>query len=173
MSTDTIAIVVAILSLVLAALSLGWQAATFFLEGGRVKATFNGGFVGSGMVVTVAPDKFADPDTIEFMRSQGYANPVASVQVRNVGRMPVTITSWSVVAYPGKTALQPVGQSIGPSLPHRLDAGESAIWAVDFRAVYAMLKTTATVLKLPEGGMRAKATVSLGDGRTVNAKGQL
>jgi hypothetical protein len=164
---------IAVLSLILSALSLGWQAAIFFLEGGRVKASFRPGFSNAFAVMTVPPDKFTDSDTIAAMKGQGYAAPVVTVTVRNVGRLPVTIASWSVHAVPGGTAFQPMGQSVGPSFPHRLEAGESQLWALEFRAVYALLQATAEVLKHPDNRMRARATVELADGRTVKAQGLL
>ncbi|HZT07743.1 MAG TPA: hypothetical protein VFC51_11980 [Chloroflexota bacterium] len=170
---ETATLAIAVLSLMLAGLSLGWQAATFFLEGGRVKATFKPGLVGNGMVITLEAEKFSDDNMRAVMGRQGYGRPVAAIDVRSVGRLPVTIASWKIVTNPGGTALQPVGELIGPALPHRLEAGESQIWAVDYKAVQALVAATSSVVKLDTTTVRVSSTVGLGDGRTVRARGRI
>jgi hypothetical protein len=163
---------IALLGVVLSALSLGWQAATFFLEGGRIKAVFQPGFSGGAGVVTMPMAQFTDQATINTMMSQGFTQAVVAIRVRNVGRLPVTVASWSVVTRPGVVEWQPIGAALGPRLPHRLEAGESEMWATDFGSVRAMVVATASVKKIPPNRMRVGATVSLGDGRTVKAKGR-
>jgi hypothetical protein len=45
---EVAALVVAVVAVTLSALSLGWQTATFFLSGPRVKAHLREGFYGAG-----------------------------------------------------------------------------------------------------------------------------
>ncbi len=169
----TLSIAIAVVSLILAGLSLGWQAATFFLEGGRIRATLRPGFSSASGVVTVPPSQFLDKGTFGMMASQGFTQPVLAVQVRNVGRLPVTIASWSLVTRPHVGEFQPLSAALGKPLPHRLDAGESEMWAVDFAWIAAAVSASATVKKVPTAGIRVHATVSLGDGRVVAAKGRV
>jgi len=77
--------------------------------------------------------------SIQTLRAQGFNRALVAVQVRNDGRLPVTVSSWSVAVKPGGTAFQPFGESIGPALAHRLDAGEAANWAVDMARVKALV----------------------------------
>lgn len=154
---------VAVLGVVLACLSLGWQAATYVLTGGRVKVTLLLGAMGNGGMVTGSPDKLKH-GWFDRVAEQGYRSPVVAVKVANVGRQPVTVAQWSVVC-PLAGSVTPVGNSIGPALPHRLEVGESATWAVDMHNVHTFMEATRKVLA---EGRRVVAfgQVELGDGRT-------
>lgn len=161
---------VAVLGVVLACLSLGWQAATYVLTGGRVKVTLLVGALGNGGMVTGSPDKLK-PDWFEQVARQGYRSPVVGVKVANVGRQPVTVAQWSVVC-PLAGSLTPVGSSIGPPLPHRLEVGESSTWAVDMHDVRTLMEATRKVIARGRPVV-AFGQVELGDGRTKRSAGEL
>jgi hypothetical protein len=95
--------------------------------------------------------------------AQGFTRPIVAVEVRNVGRLTVTATSWRVATRPGGMALQPAGASIGPSLPHRLEGGETATWAVDMAPVKALVDATSTLLTLPVGAERGWQPLSVSE----------
>lgn len=161
---------VAILAVVLACLSLGWQAATYVLTGGRVKVTLLVGAMGNGGMVTGSPDKLK-PGWFDGVAEQGYRSPVVAVKVANVGRQPVTVTRWSVVC-PLAGSLTPVANSIGPPLPHRLEVGESATWAVDMHSVHTFMEATRKVVARGRQVV-AFGQVELGDGRTKKSSEKL
>jgi hypothetical protein len=162
----------AVYAAIVGSVALGWQVVSYVLAGGRVKANFSPGMIGGGGLITGPASAFVE--SIQSLRAQGYDGPVvAVVQVRNVGRLPVTVSGWSVAVKPGGTSFRPIAESLGPALPHRLDAGEAASWAVDMARVKALVDATSSVLKVPPQSMRVRATVSLADGRTVKARGTL
>lgn len=162
---------IAALGVLLGALSLGWQVRTFALSGGRVKVELRVGAAhGSGSHMVTGPIRPATRGQAEALQSQGYVRPVVAVQVRNVGRLAVTVSGWSLVTSPGGTAFSPVGQSMGPPLPHRLEAGAEETWAVETAPIMAMIHATASVLKIPAEQMTVRGRISLGDGRNVETR---
>ncbi len=134
------ALVVGICGVALASLSLGWQAATYVLTGGRITIGLRVGGLGSGGMVTAPPETLSQ-DWLESLASQGFSRPIVAVTVANIGRQPVTVARWGLKSGLGMS-LYPAADSIGPSLPHRLDIGDSATWAVDMRAVEAFIHAT-------------------------------
>jgi hypothetical protein len=145
-------LVVGICGVVLASLSLGWQAAIYVLTGGRVKVKLRVGGLGRGGMATAPPNSLT-ASWWENLASQGFQRPIVAVTVANVGRQPVTVVRWGLVSGLG-TSLYPMADSIGPPLPHRLDVGESETWAVDLAAVDAFIGATRETLgkSQPEPG---------------------
>ncbi len=156
-------LVVGICGVVLASLSLGWQAANYILTGGRIRVTLAAGAVGNGGVVTVDPSRF-NPEQLSEMAAQGFTSPVATVKVANVGRQPVTVARWGLTSARG-VSLYPVAMSIGPSLPHRLEVGAAETWMVDFIEVAAFLHATEHTRRSARR-LDVVAEVELADGRT-------
>lgn len=130
-------LVVAICGLVLACLSLGWQAANYVLTGGRVKVKLTVGAMNArGGMLTGPPSSF-HPDQLPGLAAQGYPRPIVAVRVANVGRQPVTVERWSLKHLSG-LSFQPVAESIGKPLPHRLEVGQSEMWAMGLDVVIAL-----------------------------------
>lgn len=153
-------LVIAILGVIMSALSLGWQGAAFVLSGGRVSAELRVGALHatrSGLVHG-APSA-ATAGWADHHGKQGYVHPVIAVLVRNRGRLPVTVTQWGVVGS-GGLSYRPLGNSVGPALPYRLEAGSSELWAVELEYL----------LPLAEGFTEeqrvVRASVELGDGKS-------
>jgi hypothetical protein len=138
--TTSSSLPVAITGVVLASLSLGWQAANYVLTGGRITVNLLVGAMGNGSMATAAPEKLSS-EWLEGLAAQGFSRPVVAVTVANVGRQPVVVAGWGLKSGLGPS-MHPMADSIGPSLPHRLDVGEAATWAVDMRAVQAFTQTT-------------------------------
>lgn len=170
MDTETvITLGIASLGVLLGAASLGWQAATHVLTGGRVKTTLKVGALadsGQGMVLT--PADRVTPDTLQRAAAQGYSQPIIAVEVRNVGRLAVTVSRWSIKSSHGVSYI-PIGESLGPTLPHRLDAGESATWALDLGAAIQLAKTSTEVLSKNGKPAHIRGVVELADGRSFIA----
>jgi hypothetical protein len=118
-----VSLVVGICGVVLASLSLGWQAATYVLTGGRVKVGLRVGGLGNGGMIT-APSNSLSANWWEQLASQGYRRPTVAVTVANVGRQPVTVARWGLKSGLG-VSLYPAADSIGPPLPYRLEVGAS------------------------------------------------
>jgi hypothetical protein len=142
-------LVLGICGVVLASLSLGWQAAQHVLTGGRVRVGLRLGALGNdGIMVTAAPRDFRE-GWREQLAEQGYRRPIVAVRVANVGRLPVTVARWGVRSRLGMS-MQPARDSIGPPLPHRLEVGESETWAVDMAPVDAFIRATREVFGRPQ-----------------------
>ncbi|GAB7046592.1 hypothetical protein [Catenuloplanes indicus] len=90
-----IAIAISAFSVALSAASLGWQAATYLLTGGRIRVTLELGAVGNAGLVS-APPKLVTFRTMWSVREQGFDQPVVVVKVANIGRQPVTVQRWSL-----------------------------------------------------------------------------
>lgn len=183
-SMEVGSLLVAALGVVLGTASLTWQAATYALSGGRAKVELRVGAMhaaGSGMV-TANPRNLSE-GWATLHAEQGYTHPVIGVRVRNPGRMPVTIERWSIVCFAptssrrsllGKVEdelrprelmeLQALGESIGPPLPHRLDAGTSEMWAMDAQNIAAFASGQKEAFKLRAVAIAGR--IELGDGRT-------
>ena len=164
MDTETaITLGIAALGVVLGAASLGWQAATYFLTGGRIKTTLKVGALSGAALVSLPANKVT-PDALQQMASQA-GRPVIAVEVRNVGRLPVTVARWSIKSSLG-ISFVPMADSIGPALEHRLDIGESATWAVDLMNAFTLAESSLEVLGKGEKWTRITGVVELADGRT-------
>src|SRR4051794_7948983 len=113
--------VTAILGVVLGVASIVWQAATHVLSGGRAKVAMLIGAVNSGSMITDLADKVS-PQDLDRYAEQGYLERIVAVHVANVGRLPITVTRWTLKPNTGVSAT-PMGSSAGKPLPHRLDVG--------------------------------------------------
>lgn len=63
---------IALVGVVLSALSLSWQATTFILTGGRVKAELRMGATDGRKVVTLPAAEVHKPGQLECLRTQGF-----------------------------------------------------------------------------------------------------
>jgi hypothetical protein len=119
-------LVIAVVGVSLAVLSIAWQAATFILTGPRVKVELHEGLRGPLGVMVASLNVYTDDGRAALERS-GYDEHVLAITAINNGRLPATITSWSVRF--GNGASQSVGlDRQNPELPYRLEAHSSATW---------------------------------------------
>jgi hypothetical protein len=155
-----------IIALVMSALSLGWQAATFVLTGGRVKVELRVGAMHAGSWGMIhAPVDAVEHTWSDMQLEQGYVDRVIVVLVRNVGRLPVSVMEWSVKAEPTGASFRPVGQSIGPDLPYRMDPGTTETWAVRLSEVAGPIEATKKAFGAT--ALRLRGQVGLGNGKSV------
>lgn len=136
------AFVLAALSLLIAALSAGWQIYAWMLDGRRVRLTLVHGLFGRAGAATGRVGRDRLPKDVTQVRRDGFDGlEVIGVSVTNVGRAPVRIDGYGVELVKGAMSFLPVGDAIGPDLPFRLPPGETETWyakADDARAlVYA------------------------------------
>jgi hypothetical protein len=108
---------VAIFAAVVGAVSLTWNIVAFIHSGARIKVEANADML------------LVDPKAHE-------STPVVTVTVRNVGRMPCEVTSWSLIT-PSGTALAFLRMSpeYGPPTPHTLDPGHAQSWRASTSSV--------------------------------------
>jgi hypothetical protein len=126
---ETAAFVIAVIGLALAALSLGWQLASFLLTGPRVKVRLREGvrspLTGAAMI---GPLSMYTERGREALEARGQTQHVLIVTVTNTGRVPTTVDGWSVsfgnrVEYSG-----PPGDPAAPPLPCRLEPHAGEHW---------------------------------------------
>lgn len=163
-------LLVAVLGVILSVASLVWQAATYLLEGPRVKvelrvgaASFSGGYAHQ-------PVKPGWQRGLAEMAAQGMTQGLLVVLVRNIGRHPTSVLRYSGVTDGGvKFGLTSAPPGC-PSLPHRLEPHSEALFYLELADAHAVVDATAATAK------RARAIrieVELGNGRTVTTKEKL
>jgi hypothetical protein len=162
----TTALVLAIVGVVLSVASLTWQLATFLLTASRVRAHLRHGGVGRGGISFGPPGTFMGGRLAE----QGFSKELIGVEVFNRGRVGVNITSWRIQA--GRESYRPVGDQLGPQLPHRLEPGASASWFAPMETVRRVVATSAEVLDGPNPAS-VRGFVQLGTGGLVKTKGTM
>jgi hypothetical protein len=164
--TDTTTLVIAVVGLALAATSLAWQAATFALTGSRVRAEILRGGIGRGALVTYPPDKWTETSVAALVR-EGFTNEVVAVEVRNVGRLPVSVQK--ITAY--------LANGIGfspfetqPPLPFRLEAGSSERWWIEAAQVRAAIAASKDAGIQRSDRSKVHIAVGLATGKVVKTK---
>jgi hypothetical protein len=87
-------LIVAIIALVISVSSLTWQIVLYLLGGARVRTELRVGALGMEGAVHLPVD-----DRVDFaeLAQKGFPERVFGVQVRNVGRLAVSVTKWDVV----------------------------------------------------------------------------
>ena len=158
---------VAIAGLVLAAVALTWQAATFLMTGSRLKVDSRQGATDGRGIVHGAPGH----ETRELLLAQGYTQEVLGAEVFNRGRTGVNVTGIRAVTSRG-ISCTPVADLLGPPMPHRLEPGASASWFFPLAPVRAAIATSAEELGHPNPDDVA-IDVDSGDGRRRRAKRKL
>jgi hypothetical protein len=124
---DAAALVIAVVGVVLATLSLIWQALTFFLTGPRVRVRLSEGLRAPHGGVVIAPPSIYTQAGRAALEADGYTEHVLAVTARNAGRAPVSLLRWSlrfgndaIITYPGGGGNVP--------LPHRLEPATDISW---------------------------------------------
>jgi len=91
---DIVTLIVAIVGVVFACASLAWQAASFVLSGSRVRVKLRRGALkrdSSGRLIRVQGQLSPKQSDLEVLRQQGFTDDVLIIEVRNVGRMAVSV----------------------------------------------------------------------------------
>ena len=156
---DVLTLVVAILGALTGVAALVWQAVTFALSGGRVKVALKTAWLGPGGAIIGEPGTWKPGQP----PAAAYDTECFGVEVRNVGRLPVSVTGWGVKVGPAE--LGDVQNVWNKPLPHRLEVGEAVTWFVEARQVMSAADT----IRPPE----LRAAASLGTGKRVVSKNRL
>jgi hypothetical protein len=155
------ALIVAIVGLVLSVASLTWQTAMFVMSGSRVRASLLHGARGPGGVASGPPGKVR----FEQLVAQGFTQEVIGIQTRNVGRLAVQIVGVAAVLQSGVRVTQLPG-TVGPELPHRLEAQSTGTWFLPAAPVRAAVKATSGIGN-GKDPCKCWMVAELGNGKTV------
>jgi len=175
-TTSNAALIVAVVAVVMSGLSLFWQALSFFLTRGRVKVTIRAGLVIPDPTRTDRMFEYDPPESgpewANRAEEDGYI-PAVAVRVRNVGRLAVTVISWTLaVTREKKSGVTFFGDtSVGKPRPCRLDVGEAEVWYVHYRDSCLAEPLRGGAKKQTTGPISVRAEVELGDGRVRRGRG--
>lgn len=169
METESVALLVSALSLVLAALALGWQIAQYLLSAGRPKATLLHGLVSHSEAYSGPVSVDGKGFDLDGLRSQGMSGfEAVGIQVTNHGRAAVIIESVKLLPRGGTMSLIPVRERVGPDLPHKLEPGANASWFLDLGHAERLAAASREVIKERVSGVYM--TAQLGNGKTVRTR---
>lgn len=124
-SADLATTILAGLGVVLALLSIAWQAWSFKRAGSRVSAVMRSGVRSATGAMTVPGSPTSA--TLEQLRAQGYDEPVLAIEVRNAGRGPTSIVKLDL--HFGKGVAW-TDVTFDPPLPFRLDGESEQTWII-------------------------------------------
>lgn len=165
---NILTLLIAALGLVVASLSLGWQLASYILDGRRIRVTLLHGTMGAHGLVVGPVGRDGKPKDLTRIRAEGFDGlEVVGVTATNVGRAPATISRYSVQLKRGGFSYTPVGDKIGPDFPYRLEPGESAAWYSAMQDARALVAASSTVTKVSHD---VRMAVELGTGDTIKTR---
>ncbi|MFD9637574.1 hypothetical protein [Streptomyces violascens] len=162
-------LIVAALSLAMSAVALGWQVASHFLGGARVRCELSLAIHDNGdpipsIVATVADRKNTNLEGLRAENPETYPHDAFSIAVRNCGRSPVSVSSPSLTVGRGCWGSSPshvrcLGfQMSGDTC--RLDPGEVKTWLLPMWEVIGEIRESH-----PGRPINCRAAVLLGTGR--------
>lgn len=163
---DRVTLVVAIVGLALAVASLVWQAATFVLAGARIKVRLQQGAIGNGSAIVGPLDARID---FEDLRNQGFTQPVLAIEVRNVGRMPISVTGWHAVLE-NRMSYTDARSPVNPELSFRLEPQSKQTWYVELNPLHAAVSASHSAGIWPVDHQKVWMSVDLGNGKTVRTR---
>jgi hypothetical protein len=120
-------LVIAAVGIVLATVSLVWQALTFFLTGPHVKVRLSEGLRAPLGGVVIAPPSIYTNAGRAALEADGYTDHVLTVTARNAGRAPVSLSRLSLRFANNAVFVYPGGAGNVP-LPHRLERAADVTW---------------------------------------------
>ena len=158
------ALAVAIVSLVLSAVAIGWQVANYLLTGVRVKVETRYGALAAGGLVSW--DRPPAEWELQQLGEYGPVQPLTVVRVRNVGRATTSVESVGVDVG-GGTVFQQLSGLPNPELPHRLEGQSAQSFMLDAQEVAAGRRAAQSSGIGGKGDGRLRGVATLGSGREV------
>lgn len=167
------ALIVAILSLVVAVSALCWQVVSWQMNGGRVRVQLVHGVVGAGGVVTTPIRRANRAVDIDALRGLGWHGPeVLGVVVTNTGRANIQVSGAALWHQSSRSALSfPGGNALSPRLPCTVSPGTTETWYVDLVQGRALVRAMNEAEQLR--GRQLQMRVTLGTGRNKTTRGSL
>lgn len=169
METGSVALPISALSILLAALSIGWQIAQYLLSAGRPKATLLHGLVSPSEAHSGPVPADGKGLNLDGLREQGVSGfEAVGIQVTNHGRAPVVIESVKLLPRGGAMMLIPIGERVGPELPYKLEPGANASWFLDHGHAVRLARASRQVLEENVSGVYMSA--QLGTGKSIKTR---
>lgn len=169
MQTESVALLISALSILLAALSIGWQIAQYLLSAGRPKAALLYGVGSRSEVVSVPVPANGKRLDLSGLREQGLGGfEAVGIQVTNHGRAPVIIESVKLLPRGGAMTFLPISERVGPDLPHKLEPGANASWFLSYDHAVRLAEASRQVLREDVNGVYM--TAQLGTGKTIKTR---
>jgi hypothetical protein len=153
--------------IVLATISLTWQAVTFRLTGGRVVAHLRVGVQSGGSVISHKADRDWQRRVLDTA-AQYPGPPVLVLVASNIGRMGVGVDQVAAVI-DGQTRFAVPGDARNPPPGMTLDGLHGATWYVPFGPVQAAIDADAKVLGI-RGPRKVWMELELSAGRPVRTR---
>ncbi len=163
---DVATLIFAVFGLVLAVLSLAWQAVTWRLSGSRVQVDMLVGATNGSKDGTVVVDARWRAGVEQF-EDLGMHHRLLAIRIRNTGRAATSLVSYHAALDTGPR-IGAVGVPAGPPLlPHRLEAESEVLYYLDFDQLLHALAGLHNSEQRPKS-VRMQAV--LGSGKTVSSK---
>ena len=135
--------------------ALTWQIVAWRLSGSVVKVDLLGGAVGDGGIVSGPL-----PVNFDKLMKDGFELPVYVIRARNVGRLAVNITHWTLSTDGGfgfaVNSFRP-----NPALPHRLEVGADVSFYVPVAEALHAFRAVSNAIKTQKR-MKGKITLATG-----------
>ncbi len=157
---EVAALVVGIVGVVLATLSLIWQATTFLLTGPRVNVRLSEGLRAAHGGVVVGPLSIYPDASLTALEDDGYTEHIFAVTARNTGRLPATVSRWSLRFGNGATFVY-------PNEPHRLEPAADVSW---YAPVAHVGEYVAAFVDQSEDARTVRGEVDLASGKTRRSR---
>lgn len=168
---DYLTLSLAGLSLLVAALSLGWQIAGYLLEGRRVRVTLLHGAQGPVGVAVGPVKRDQKPNNLSGLRAEGFeGTEIIGITATNIGRAPITIERYTVHSDKGGMAFTPMGIRIGPEFPFRLPPGESQSWYAEMRDARTLIHSVNAVRAARATSVYMSVTLGTGDQKSTKRR---
>lgn len=156
---DIVTLIIAVIGAFTGIGALAWGIAQHQLSGVRTKVDLVGGWLLSGGMVISGPIR-----TVSAHTDQPQGLPVVGVRINNVGRLPVSVTQWSVRV--GSTRMQSTSFYGNPDLPFRLEVGSEQTWYIEAERVVTAARAVESAF---DEGSSLGASAGLGNGKTVTS----
>ncbi len=127
-TADLATTILAALGVVLALVSLGWQAVSFWLSGSRVRVEIRAGATDGVRVASVSGSPTQDQQAL--LQRQGLTQLILGVKVKNLGRAPTSVTSVDL-HYSNGAGLSGAYLRGSPELPCRMEGETEQTWYFD------------------------------------------
>jgi hypothetical protein len=147
--------ILAALGVLLALLSIAWQAWSFMRSGSRVSVVVHSGLWNATGAMTV-PGSPTEA-MLQQMRAQGFREPALAIEVRNAGRGPTSVVKLAIHFGKGVTWTD---FKFDPPLSFRLEGESEQTWLVDAPSVVSAARALAlTAPDAPWTTGRARAWI--------------
>jgi hypothetical protein len=129
------------------------------------------GAMGASGLVVGPISRNGRPNNLSAVRADGFtAKEVVGTTAINIGRASATVARYSLKLDRGGFSFTPIGEAIGPSLPLRLEPGESASWYAEMDSARALVHASSSVRRVSS---YVRMTIEMGTGDTITTRKRL